>query len=219
MKKNDIQAGRYYKFSCQGEIYDYTNSWDKFIAYFYYKGNDLISFLDNFNPSSSELVSRNKVPYGTILPNFSELKGQIVRCLLENKDVQNSSPLEEPWFNLVDEFGQPTDHFFAVSSGRYLEATETPFCVNQPNKTERGVRADRLEIENTNLAKKITALENQLEALREQHQRNLYTIDALRKYPSDEDALAALFVEAISTGADIEKMKDLMKKTGVTAKL
>lgn len=218
MKKSDFVVGNYYKFTSNGYVADQTNNYDQFLAYFYCKEDSLEGLLSKFNSRHNSLVNRRGVPYGTILPNFDELKGTLVRCVsIANPSSANTR--DEPFFNVLDEFGNATPHFYVVSSGRYLEPVEAPVYVNKTSLTERGKRANKLEAENSILFNKIVALEQQLKSLKEQHERNIYTVDALRKYDTDEDALAALFVEAISTGADMDKMKELMKKTGVTAKL
>lgn len=95
-------------------------------------------------------------------------------------------------------------------------------CISSVTEIEpvtRAAKADAIEVELNAKEERIAELVTEMAALKTAIAAGERQIDMLRKYDSDDEALAATFARILKTGGSESEILDILKEFGVTNKL
>lgn len=119
-----------------------------------------------------------------------------------------------PDWQTLPGYARQTNITIRVSTCRGIE----PHSVAKKPVT-RAEKADAIEAELNEKEEKIAELVTELAGLRNDITRGERQIDMLRKYESDEQALAATFARILKSGGSESEILDILKEFGTTNKL
>ena len=193
MKKSDLKLGQILKFNCNANLGAKHSYGD------YY---------------SIKIYEKPSLDYGESYPQTNKDSKSLWKVV----HIGGNNYAGKDYNHRIESIDLP-GYILEVITLRVLDIVEDEEVKTQVDLTDRQRKAVRLRRSIKDKEKQIQSLNLKIQKLEQDVEQDIFTANALERYGSDEEALAAMLAEVMKSGGDQEKIQEILRRTGVTSKL